>query len=47
MYTIDKQAAFNATNTNPVNKRFAAERLAAGVTMLRDIWWTAWATSDK
>ena len=45
LYAIDKRAAFNAETTAPENKRFAAARLAAGATMLRDLWWTAWVTS--
>jgi hypothetical protein len=45
MYQLDKARSFNARNNSPEHKRFAAERLAAGVVMLRDIWWTAWVTS--
>jgi hypothetical protein len=45
LYAIDKRAAFNAQTTAAENKRFAAARLAAGATMLRDLWWTAWITS--
>ena len=45
LYQLDKAAPFNADNTTPANKAFAVERLAAGATMLRDLWWTAWITS--
>lgn len=47
MYKIDKANAFEANTTAPANKAFAVARLAAGATMLRDIWWTAWVTSAK
>jgi hypothetical protein len=45
MYQLDKASRFDSTNTNADNKRFAADRLAAGAVMLRDLWWTAWVTS--
>jgi len=45
LYAIDKRAPFNAETTAPANKRFTATRLAAGATMLRDLWWAAWITS--
>jgi hypothetical protein len=45
LYSLDKQVAFDAKNESPEHKRFAAQRLAAGATMLRDLWWTAWVTS--
>lgn len=46
LYILDKQEAFNETTTSAEHKKFASERLAAGVQMLRDLWWTAWVTSD-
>lgn len=46
LYQIDKAAPFNTDTTAPENKEFVAARLAAGATMLRDIWWTAWVTSE-
>ena len=46
LYILDKQEQFSATTNSPVHKWFAAERLAAGATMLRDLWWTAWMTSQ-
>ena len=45
LYQIDKAHPFGATTTAPEDKAFAAERLAFGAKMLRDIWWTAWVTS--
>ena len=45
LYKIDKAHPFDAGSSTPENKAFAADRLAAGARMLRDIWWTAWVTS--
>lgn len=45
LYDLDKAEPFSPTNTNAEHKRFTEERLAAGVEMLRDLWWTAWVTS--
>ncbi|CAN5793127.1 hypothetical protein BH23GEM6_BH23GEM6_01780 [soil metagenome] len=45
LYEIDLRSPFSETNTNRENREFAAERLAAGAEMLRDLWWTAWVTS--
>ncbi len=45
LYALDKAAPFNAETTAPEHAAFAAVRLAAGATMLRDLWWTAWTTS--
>jgi hypothetical protein len=47
MYKLDKAHPFEANTTAPENKTFAVARLAAGATMLRNIWWTAWVTSAK
>ncbi|HXD47135.1 MAG TPA: hypothetical protein VN600_00085 [Gemmatimonadaceae bacterium] len=47
LYQIDKAHRFDANTTAPENKAFAAERLAAGARMLRDLWWTAWMTSSR
>ena len=46
LYILDKQEAFNATTTGAEHKQFTSARLAAGAQMLRDLWWTAWITSD-
>ncbi len=45
LYALDKAAPFDSANSRPQHKAFAVERLAAGATMLRDLWWTAWVTS--
>ncbi len=45
LYRLDKERPFGADNRNPAARAFAAERLAAGSRMLRDLWWTAWVTS--
>jgi hypothetical protein len=45
LYALDKQAEFNATNTSADHKKFAVDRLNAGINMLRDLWWTAWVKS--
>ena len=45
LYELDKRAPFDSSTTDPEDRRFAAERLTAGATMLRDLWWTAWVTS--
>ena len=47
LYQLDKAAPFSAATTSAADKRFAAERLAAGSRMLRDLWWSAWITSDE
>jgi hypothetical protein len=46
LYILDKQEAFSAMTASAEHKQFASERLAAGAQMLRDLWWTAWVTSD-
>jgi hypothetical protein len=46
LYEIDLVSPFGEGNTRPENRAFAARRLAAGAEMLRDLWWTAWVTSD-
>ncbi|MEE8060591.1 MAG: hypothetical protein V3T16_02125 [Gemmatimonadales bacterium] len=45
VYQIDREARFDERTTAPANKAFIVDRLAAGATMLRDLWWTAWVTS--
>ena len=45
LYELEKASSFTPANDDPAHVRFAAERLAAGATMLRDIWWSAWVTS--
>lgn len=45
LYSLDKTEAFGPDTKGAEHRRFTAERLAAGATMLRDLWWTAYATS--
>jgi hypothetical protein len=45
LYSLDKIESFGPETRGAEHKQFAAERLAAGATMLRDLWWTAWVTS--
>ncbi len=47
LYQLDKATPFQAETSTEEQKAFAAARLAAGATMLRDIWWTAWVTSGQ
>jgi hypothetical protein len=47
LYELDKREAFGPTTRGADHKRFAVERLAAGATMLRDVWWTAWVASAE
>jgi hypothetical protein len=46
LYVLDKKVPFGKDNVSPEHKKFTAARLAAGAQMLRDLWWTAWVTSD-
>jgi hypothetical protein len=46
LYELDKKAPFNSTTTAPEDKVFVVQRLVCGVNMLRDLWWSAWITSD-
>jgi hypothetical protein len=45
LYSLDKIEAFGPDTKGAEHKQFTAERLAAGATMLRDLWWTAYVTS--
>lgn len=46
LYLLDKKDRFGAANLSPDHKKFASQRMAAGAEMLRNLWWTAWVTSD-
>ena len=46
LYKLDKLEPFSATTKSREHKEFAVDRLAAGAAFLRDLWWTAWATSE-
>jgi hypothetical protein len=47
VYQIDKRGGFSVFHNppSPEGKTFAAERLAAGSSLLRDLWWSAWKNS--
>ena len=45
-YQVDKAHPFDSSAKAPENKAYASERLAYGARMLRDLWWTAWVTSE-
>jgi hypothetical protein len=49
LYQLDKTGAFDLFRkpVSPEGKAFAADRLAAGASMLRDFWWSAWVNSAK
>jgi hypothetical protein len=46
LYELEKKETFNETTKSDEHKKFAQARLAAGAQMLRDLWWTAWVTSE-
>lgn len=46
LYELDKAEAFGPRTESEAHRRFTARRLAVGATMLRDLWWTAWVTSE-
>ena len=46
LYRIDRDGGFDVLRpVNPEGKAFAADRLAAGASLLRDYWWSAWRNS--
>ena len=46
LYQIDRDGGFNTLRpVQPEAKAFAADRLAAGASLLRDYWWSAWRNS--
>jgi hypothetical protein len=48
MYRIDRDGGFDFIGRPPaIGKQFAVDRLAAGASMLRDVWWSAWKNSAK
>ncbi len=46
LYELDQQESFNAYTVGADHHAFAVSRLARGSEMLRDLWWTAWITSE-
>jgi len=48
LYRLDKRGAFSEFGpVSPEGKAFASDRLAAGASLLRDYWWSAWVNSAK
>ncbi|HEX7421928.1 MAG TPA: nuclease [Thermoanaerobaculia bacterium] len=48
VYQLDKQNAFSEYGPiSPDGKAFVTDRLAAGSSLLRDLWWSAWKNSEK
>jgi hypothetical protein len=46
LFRLERDVGFDpAGPTRPETRDFAAERLAVGARMLRDLWWTAWLES--
>ena len=46
LYELDEAESFGPETAGEAHRAFAVDRLAAGAAMLRDLWWTAWVTSD-
>ncbi len=47
LYELDKAERFDTTTAAATHKQFVATRLAAGATMLRDLWWSAYVASGQ
>jgi hypothetical protein len=47
LYALDTATPFREESATPEQKAFAVSRMAAGTTMLRDLWYTAWVTSAR
>jgi hypothetical protein len=48
LYALDRDRAFTLFGpVSPAGKSFAAARLAAGSSLLRDLWWSAWRNSAE
>jgi hypothetical protein len=46
LYELEKKESFSDVTKSEEHKQFVSKRLAAGAQMLRDLWWTAWMTSE-
>lgn len=46
LYQLEKREKFDEQTKNAEHKLFTIARLTAGIVMLRDLWWTAWVTSE-
>lgn len=47
LYALEKSDGFAADSPTAATIAFTSERLAAGATMLRDLWWSAWVASGE
>ena len=47
VYRLEQREKFSETTASPEHKTFVVNRIAAGATFLRDLWWTAYSTSDQ
>jgi hypothetical protein len=47
LYRIDRDGGFDVPLGTPAAREFAARRLAAGASMLRDLWWSSWRNSAR
>jgi hypothetical protein len=46
LYELDLVEAFGPDTQGAEHRAFTVDRLAAGAAMLRDLWWSAWVTSE-
>lgn len=47
LYRIDRDGGFGPRLGTPEAREFTAGRLAAGASLLRDLWWSAWVRSGE
>jgi hypothetical protein len=47
VYRLEQREKFSETTKSPEHKAFVVDRIATGATFLRDLWWTAYSTSDQ
>ena len=47
VYRLEQREKFSETTKSPEHKAFVVDRIAVGATFLRDLWWTAYITSDQ
>lgn len=47
VYQLDRDNGFTKQPPPPEAKAFAASRIAAGASLLRDLWWSAWRNSGE
>jgi hypothetical protein len=47
LYRLEQEESFDALTASDAHHDFASYQLARGADMLRDLWWTAWVTSES